>query len=179
MHRLKNIDEREVAREMLRYRSIIFNKYADKDDANTLVEQDLKDTATLVLKRLKIQEQLLIDKKLWPYASYTDLLEDMKTTNRNRMLSLKNNEVIYGPVEFTEETFYDYQFSNAVIMLKRMMEGKEILINDTLLKEHFNKLKQSIYAHEKYTFEKMKRQVKDAYIEEQYSLLIDKLLSEY
>jgi hypothetical protein len=174
--RLKNIDKREVDREMERYRAVVYHQYAGKNNEYHSAKQNLKDTAIAALRKLKIQEQLLAEKNLWSYSGYRDLLADMKITNEGRKLSLKNGEVIYGPIEFTEQTFYDYQMNNALITLKRLMEGKEIPVNDKLLKEYFTKLKQTIYSQEKYTFQKMKRQVKDAYVEEQYALLIYKML---
>lgn len=172
--RLKSASRREFEREMLRYRAVIYTEYAGYKDS--FVKEKLKDTVSAVLKKLKIQEKLAAEKNLWPYARYKDLLADMKAVNNNRKAAFEKNEILYGPIEFTEQDFYDYQFSNAVNSLKKLMEGNEIPVNEALLREYFNKLKQTVYSHEKYTFEKMKRQVKDAYMEEQYRLIVNKLL---
>lgn len=168
--------KREINRETLRYRSVIYNKHQDKNPDARFAEEKLRDTVLFVLKKLKLQEQLLSRKSLWPYSRYRDFLADLNATNQKRRASQKKGEVLFGPIEFTERSFYDYQFSNAVNSLKKMMEGNEIPVNDVLLNKHFNKQKQTVYAAEKHTFENMKRQVKEAYVEEQYGLLIDKLL---
>lgn len=175
--KLKGIDKREIDRETLRYRSIIYSKY-DQNSNAALAEQKLRDTVLLTLKKLKVQEHLLAQNGLWPYSSYQDLLANMKAINKNRKVSHKNKEVIFGPVTFTDRSFYDYQFSNAITVLKKLMTAKEIPLNNSLLEEHFKKQKLTVYAAEKYTFENMKRQVEEAYVEEQYALLIDKALSD-
>lgn len=173
----RNVDKREIDRETLRFRSIILSKYQGKFP-DAVVEQKLADTVLFTLKKLKLQEQLMAQKNLWPYSGYQNFLNDLKATNKKRKSQLKNNDVIFGPVEFTDRSFYDYQFGNAVTILKRMMEGNEILINDTLLEKHFNKQKKVVYAADKYTFENMKRQVKEAFVEEKYKFFIDKLAME-
>lgn len=175
---LQQLDPREIQREMSRYRALVYTKQDWKIADSAKLDRALRDTAIFVLKRQAAQKALLIKRKLWPFKNYADLLSEMKAVNRRRLTKFEKKEVLFGPVQFTPTSFYDYQFSNAVTTLKEMMTGKELPVNDQLLKSFYKNLKQTTYMAEKYTFKKMHRQVKAAYIEYQYALLIEKMAAD-
>lgn len=181
------LDNRELQREMQRYRSVIFNTYVQElqitntsnfwnteFDGITPLKR-LEEKALDALKRLKVQENMLKQKNLWPYGTYEDLLKDRIMNNEKRRIAVKKNEVIYGPVEFSERTFFDYQFSNAVIKLKKLMEGKEIPVSEKLLIAYFERKKKDVFAGKEYNSEQVEKQVKAHYIEDRYELFVDSL----
>lgn len=179
----------EIQREMRKYRSKIYQEYAVKynikQDSNFWNQsfegksplKDLQQLAIDSLVRQKVQEKLLIDRNLWPYTNYDELIKDMNHQNSLRKQAVANKQVIYGPITFTEQTFFDYQFSNAIIRLHEMMRNKEIIITDQLLITHYNKLKSTIYKGDNSpAFGEVKTRVADHYLTSEYNNLISALV---
>lgn len=182
------VDEREYKREYDRYRSTIMVKYAGKiTDQSTLSEfwetavqgtspaQNLKDTVLYALKRLKVQEKLLNKYGLWSYSDYGQFLRDMELTNESRKKAVAEGKVIYGPIVYSERAFYDYKFSNAVIHLKRVIDGKEIICSEKDLSDYFKEKVMPVRKYQETDFDNMKSKVKEWLIEDRYKLLIDSL----
>lgn len=182
------VHEREYKREYDRYRSAIMIKYtkqfAGKSKFSDLWEtpvngispsQNLKDTVLYALKRLKAQENLLNKYGLWNYTDYEQFLQDMQRTNQNRKTAVVEGKVIYGPVEYSERAFYDYKFSNALIKLKKMIDGKEIVYSDADLSNYFKEKVLPVKNYKESDFERIKNNVKEWLIEDRYKLLIDSL----
>lgn len=182
------VDEREYKREYDRHRSPIMIKYtkqlADKSKFlqswqtpinGISPSQNLEDTVLYTLKRLKIQEKLLNKYGLWHYTNYEQLLKDMHQTNQNRKIAVAEGKVIYGPVEYSERTFYDYKFSNAIIQLKKIIDGKEIIYADADLYNYFKEKVLPRSNYEEADFQRMKNRLAEWLIEDRYKLLIDSL----
>jgi len=181
------LDNRELEREIKRYRSSVLKDYAyqlqtisvadfwDTEYEGVTPKKKLEDKALQALKRLKVQEKMLKQKGLWPYETYQDLLTERPVNNERRKMAVQKSEIIYGPVEFTEQSFFDYQFSNAVIKLKQLMEGKEIPISKALLVAHFEKMKKDVFIAQAYTFQQVEKRVKTHYLEQSYERFVDSL----
>ncbi|TZF84680.1 hypothetical protein FW774_06775 [Pedobacter sp. BS3] len=181
---------KEFRREMLRYRAEIYGQFAKTHQSseagnfwNTAFNgvkpiDSLRSRALKALIVLKVQEQLLTRHKLWPYKNYNQLLEALHKTNIDRNNAVQKNEVIYGPVNYTEQDFYDYQFSNAIIRLKKAFRDSGVIkVNDSLLSAHFNQLKSKGIYSGKQSFDKVKNSVADNYTEQRYQHFIDSLVS--
>lgn len=170
-----NVAKEEVRREMRRYRFEVYNFVASKKGEINGAEsiEILRKKAIDSLAVIKVQEKLLTERNLWPYKDYQEFLTDLHNSNNNRRKLSANGQVIYGPVEYNEQTFFDYRFSNALIQLKqKLVAEKLITITDDNLQTKFKKLQETVYKEEKYTLSAFARQVKDAYIEEAYAALI-------
>ena len=169
---------------MLRYRSVIYSEYAAdfnlaevKDFWNTDFKgkkpvDSLRNRALKALTAIKVQQQLLEEKKLWPYKNYGELQSAMQQENTQREQKVQRKEIIYGPAVYTEQVFFDYKFSNALIALKHHLAGNQIPINDSLLLNHYTLLRKERVYSEKKTFNSFKKQVQDNYIEREYKKLI-------
>lgn len=160
-----SISKQELQREMMRYRAEVYNSVE-------LLRKKALDSLSLI----KVQEKLLIQRNLWPYKNYQDFLKDLEDTNASRKKIVENKQVIYGPVSYDEQTFFDYRFSNALIQLKQMLVDEGLIpttIND--LQKQFEKMQQTVYKEEKYTLKGYERQVKEAFVEDSYTSMVKKL----
>jgi hypothetical protein len=172
----------EVQREMRAHRAEVFNYITHQSPSNgsgdfwntkrsngVLPMVVLRDTAIYFLTLIKVQEKLLKERELWPYKNYQEFLEDMEQTNDRRKKAIEDKQVLYGPVAYTEQTFFDYRFSNALIQLKRkLVEEKLITVTDDDMRKQFEKMQKTVYQEEKYTLQEYARQIREAYIEVAY-----------
>lgn len=185
----QDITEDEIQREMRKYRAEVFSlvtrKNGLKNSGSTFWQEAkvdgvkamdiLREKAMNSLTAIKVQEKMLVERGLWPYENYQEFLSDLKRTNESRRNMAAENRVIYGPVEFDEQTFFDYRFTNALIQLKhRLVAEGVIVITEDDLENKFKKLQETVYKEEKYTLKEFTRQVRDAYIEDAYAALVDK-----
>lgn len=100
---------------MQRYRAVVFSKYHSR-------RMDLlQDKAMEAMIAINVQEQLLKQNHCWPYTDYKNLLADRQKVNRERQLMAQRKQAVYGPVIYTEIDFFDYQFTNAILNLKRRL----------------------------------------------------------
>ncbi len=181
------VTKEEVLREMERYRADVYRDIATEDpgkQSGSFWDKEIRGIKAIDILRtraidslsvIKVQEKLLRERNLWPYKDYESLLKDLEVNNRNRKKSVAGHEVIYGPIEFSEQTFFDYCFSNALIRLKNsLVNEKLIVITEVDLQNQFKKMQNTVYKEDKYTLKAFTRQVKDAYIEVAYKALINK-----
>jgi hypothetical protein len=180
----QDIDGRELQREIWRHRSQIIHDFTITYELKNLTnfwdntyegkqpKEELQKKSLLVLVKIKIQEQWLKAENLWPYKNYDELLKDMNEVNSKRAQLVKEGKVIYGTTSFTEQTFFDYKFSNAVITLKKQYKNTKILVNDSLLTHHFEELRKTTYANTKKSFHDLKTPLSNSYLEKEYEKLL-------
>lgn len=89
------------------------------------------------LKRIKIEQLYMKEEGILEDTSYGRFLEDLATENERRKKALENNQVIYGPKEFRENTYYDYLHSNRVIALKDKLGENGNAITDDELRKYY------------------------------------------
>ncbi|NGM64324.1 alpha/beta hydrolase [Sphingobacterium sp. SGR-19] len=182
-----DVTEDEIQREMRKYRAEVFRLVVQKNglkNSGSAFWQEsqvdgvkaidiLRAKAISALTTIKVQEKMLVERNLWPYTSYPEFLADLRRNNESRRNTVTDNQVMYGPVEFDEQTFFDYRFNNALIQLKhRLVAEGVIVITEGDLENKFKKLQETVYNDEKYTLKEFTRQVRDAYIEDAYAALV-------
>jgi len=89
------------------------------------------------LKRIKIQEILARQKGLISDIRYETLLTNLLLENKRRDSVIANHGVIYGAAHFSEETFFDYVFSNMVIELQKSLANAELKPSLQQLQEYY------------------------------------------
>jgi|GEM_PF-2742953 len=184
------VEAAELKREMVRYRAVVYNEYAKAFDLSKVKDfwhtdfegttpmDSLRNKALKSLIEIKVQQQLLEENRLWSYNTYGELLAALEQENEQRQQKALKKEIIYGPVVYSEQIFFDYKFSNALIVLKNSLAGNKIPVNDSLLLVHFDTLKsEGVYSAEK-TFDNFKRQIMDSYIDRVYKRLLAKMVNE-
>lgn len=80
--------------------------------------------------------------------SYDSFLIDLKNENARRKDAVRQNKVIYGPVEYSEDNYYNYLFDNLVIKLKSKLEDTELAVSDNELKELYEAQKETSFKIE-------------------------------
>ena len=177
-------ESKEVVREMNRLQAEVMNTFIknhqlkdlqnfwtkDFDGKNPL--QELRKTAIDKLITIKVQEELFKEHNLWPYVNYEALLKDMQEVNVTRDKMVQENKVIYGPVIFSERTFFDYQFSNAIIKVKANLKKSVFDVSDKALLLHLEKMKKGIFANNKESFDDLRSRIETSYIDQEYDKLI-------
>lgn len=118
---------------------------------------------------------MLAERDLWPYKNYQAFLADLQQSNNKRHQMVDDNQVIYGPVAFDEQTFFYYRFNNALIQLKHNLVAEHIItVTQQDLENKFKELQKTVYQDEKYTLKNFTRQVTEAYVEDAYATLVAK-----
>jgi hypothetical protein len=98
--------------------------------------------------KIKVEQELGRDKGLVEDISYPAFLKQLEQENKRRKKAVENNEVIYGPIEFQKNVYYEYLRSNLEIKLKEVLESKEIQFTEEDLMKYYEQAKDSIYRKE-------------------------------
>lgn len=174
----------ELTARMPEYRAAVVqhflnNHQADytKDFWNTAYDgitpgEMLKEKAMDDLVRIKLQQILARENKLLEDISYAAFLEQWRQENTRRQTAVSNGQVVYGPVQFSEQMYYRYYLSKLTLELKHKLAKNGFNVSDNELKQYFEEEYDAvgnISFQEQYTY------IKDRYIDEQYEKLIDKM----
>lgn len=172
------ITKEELQREMRKYRAEVYRSVNRERKGANAVDL-LRERALTSLKILKVQEKMLMERDIWPYKNYQEFLTDMEQNNHKREHMVADNQVIYGPVTFNEQTFFDYRFHNALIQLKyKLLNDSIITVTQQDMENKFEKMQQTVYQEEKYKLKDFTRQVKEAYVEDAYANLVSQEASQ-
>ncbi len=94
---------------------------------------------------IKIQEICARQAGLVDDISYRGFLKALEAENHRRLVAKQTGKVIYGPVQYSEEVYYNYLFSNLVNNLKENLAGSVFSITDEKLKATYERQKDSLY----------------------------------
>jgi hypothetical protein len=92
-----------------------------------LKKQTIDALKMTVLQQAEAKKQGLIDN-----IGYANFLINFEKENKRRLEARSKGQVIYGPVQYSEEGYFDYLFSNLVNKLKNDLYAKEFLIDKSL-----------------------------------------------
>ncbi|OUS76072.1 hypothetical protein B1748_14775 [Paenibacillus sp. MY03] len=98
--------------------------------------------------RTKQQMMMARSKGLIEDISYPAFLKNLTKENERRKEAVKKNEVIYGPLQYTEEAYFEYVTANLLIQLQSRLEGAEIPLTEPLLKQYYDTIKEKYYKGE-------------------------------
>jgi hypothetical protein len=94
---------------------------------------------TLVL--IKVQQISAKKAGIVTDISYGGFLKALEAENERRLIAKSSGKVIYGPVQYTEEVYYNYLFSNMVNRLKEYLANEMFPITNEMLWETYDKEK--------------------------------------
>lgn len=80
--------------------------------------------------------------------TYSKFLKDLLEENMRRENSVKNNQIIYGPKKYDENSYYIYVFSNLILKLKEKLAESEYKPTDIQLMGFYEKVKGKLYKQE-------------------------------
>jgi hypothetical protein len=105
----------------------------------------LKQRTLDALIRIKVQQMAARENGIKVEMQYDRFLQELDSVNARRLADKKANKVIYGPVQYTEDVYFSYTFSNMVNSLKILLDEKEFKITDDELKLFYEKKKDSLF----------------------------------
>lgn len=119
--------------------------------------EKVKRAALEECKKIKAQQILAKKKGIVSDITYDKFLKDMKAENARRNTAVSRGQIIYGPINYDENTYFTDSFSKMVISLKeKLVEDGDIKFNDNDLKEYYNSIKDKLYTvNESVTIERV------------------------
>lgn len=89
------------------------------------------------LLKIKVAQQLAVKYGILKDISFSAFLKEFDVENKRRAEALENKEVIYGPKQYTQLTYYDYRHANMMNSLKRKWSEQELDISDAKLTDYY------------------------------------------
>ena len=111
----------------------------------------LKKKTLDTIAQIKVQQILAKKWGIIRDIRYQEFLKLLVSENKRRAEARSNNKVIYGPVQYSEDVYYNYLFSNMVNQLKNTLDEKIFTITDEKLKKAYEADKGRFYRHGYYT----------------------------
>lgn len=81
--------------------------------------------------RLKTEQLMMVEYGIVKDISYETYYDSFIAENERRRKALLNDEIIYGPKQYTLKTYFDYVHNNRLISLKELI-NKEVSGTDTV-----------------------------------------------
>lgn len=131
------------------------NKYGVDDNpkfwtstySGEIPAQKVKEIALDKSKTIKVQQILAKKKGIKDDISYLTFLNDLETENANRAQAVKEGRVIYGPVKYDENAYFEDTFAKMIIELKeKLAEDGDIEVSDEDIKNYYEEMKDVLYA---------------------------------
>lgn len=79
--------------------------------------------------RIKTEQLIMVDYGVTDDISYETYYNSFIAENKRRLTAIENNEIIYGPKQYTLKTYFDYVHNNRLIELKAFI-NKEVTGED-------------------------------------------------
>lgn len=108
--------------------------------------EEMQRRARAKLVRLKVQQGLMREHGIWPEIDHAAFLRTFAAENERRRLALARGEVIYGPRAYTEESYFAYLFSNALIRLKAKLAESELRPTEEELQRYYELKKETEFC---------------------------------
>jgi hypothetical protein len=112
-----------------------------------ILKQKTMDTIVSV----KVQQKSAKKAGIVPDISFGRFEEDLVKENNRRLAAKRAGQVIYGPVQYSREVYYNYLFTNMVNDLKEHLATTDFGINDEKLREAYETGKDSLFRRGYYT----------------------------
>lgn len=115
-----------------------------------------KELTLNTLTRIKAEQKLMKEKGIIEDMTYSTYLKALEKENERRRVALKNNQVIYGPKQYTEDTYYDYLHSTRLHVLKDKLSKDEFAITEEELNTYYENTKDRYPDYKKADFIKVR-----------------------
>ena len=112
---------------------------------------ELKSRTIDTLIRIKVQQICAQRAGVIADISYRGFLKALEAENTRRLSAKQSGKVIYGPVQYTEDVYYSYLFSNMVAGLKELLSVSKFRISERQIMESYDNEKDSMFKRGYYT----------------------------
>ncbi len=100
---------------------------------------------TNTVAEFKIQQQLALELGLLKDISYKSFYQGFLNENQRRKEAQSQNKVFYGPVQFTEDTYFSYYISNLILGIKSELLKSRLKIDEHQLQRLYKQNKEKLY----------------------------------
>lgn len=104
-----------------------------------------KNLALKELIRIKSEQILMKEYGVANDISYGSFLNELEQENKRRKIAVDNNQVIYGPIEYSEYQYFSHVFANHVVELKKKLEKETFNINESDLRALYENVKEEYF----------------------------------
>jgi len=123
------------------YNEGFWNQSFDGKTPTDMLKQKTLDT----IKSIKVQQLAAKKYGIETDITYSGFLSSLEKENQRRLEAKQQNQVIYGPVQYSEDVYFSYRFSNMVNSLKTVLDKKVFRITEGDLKESYENEKDNLY----------------------------------
>jgi len=99
----------------------------------------LKNRALAECIRVEVQLQWASQNNLLDHPTFDALMDELPLENARRAEALKANQVVHGPIQFTEDTYFAHRFSNLQIRLKEVLGKRELAPSQLDIKQAYDR----------------------------------------
>ncbi|MEG2291380.1 MAG: peptidyl-prolyl cis-trans isomerase [Clostridium sp.] len=80
--------------------------------------------------------------------SYSEFKKRLDEENKRRKESIENNKPIYGPVEYREREYFEYELTNITIKAKDYIMNNEISFDEDSINKYYDEIKDEYFKIE-------------------------------
>ncbi|WP_152395022.1 peptidylprolyl isomerase [Paenibacillus guangzhouensis] len=95
--------------------------------------------------RIKVRQLLAKERGALQEVSYQGFLQQLQQENQRRAQAISNNQVVYGPAQYDEDSYFEYVISNVTLAAKRQMLQTVLQQNESLPKQFYEQHKAERY----------------------------------
>ena len=96
--------------------------------------------------RIKVRQWIAMDQGILKHIGYPEFLKQLQQENARRAKAVANRQVIYGPVRYNEDTYFEYIMTNATTAVKQKMQlDDESKPDERALKAFYELHKDELY----------------------------------
>jgi hypothetical protein len=123
------------------YNEGFWSKMFDGKTPSEVLKKKTLDT----LVQIKVQQIAAKNWGIMPDITYLGFLRLLEKENKRRLEARSLNKVIYGPVQYNEDVYFNYLFTNMVNQLMNILNENVFKITDRQLKEIYETDKERLY----------------------------------
>ncbi|GFZ98354.1 hypothetical protein GCM10008018_50760 [Paenibacillus marchantiophytorum] len=109
---------------------------------STTPPEKLQEQTLQMLAAIKVEQSWAKEKGLVDDLSYRQVLKRWNAENARRKQAVQEKKPIYGPMQYDERGFYEYELSNLRIRLKEALSKDEFKLSEEALKQKYEEIKE-------------------------------------
>lgn len=131
------------------------------------------------LTGIKVQQILARETGILSDIGYPRFLRQLREENLRRQQRVAGQEPIFGPQQYTEQTFFAYQFDRMVLDLKAALAQSRFALTEPQARAYYNRVKDIRFRASGsgyQAFDDVRPAVLASYVDEAYAGLVEELV---
>ncbi|GIP28532.1 hypothetical protein J23TS9_36620 [Paenibacillus sp. J23TS9] len=108
-----------------------------REEKGGKLSESLKEQVMESLIQVKTAEQEAIRQGISEKGAYASLSAELEQENKRRDEAVRSKQVIYGPRQFTLQSYYDYKHARTLNQLKMVWKKKQPNVEDKALRAYY------------------------------------------